>query len=491
MIQFDEKTGIFHLSNAKMSYVLQVIRGRYLMHRYWGRKLRTFRDSRPFQELDRGFSPQPGAYENERTFSLDVLPQEYPGYGHVDYRIPAYEVRLADGTTTTELFYKGYEIMKGKPALAGLPAAYAADDEAETLKITLADSKGKLEAELSYTIFADADVIARSACLKNSGEEPMDLLNAASFALDLPDHDFDRMNLWGGHAAERTAERVPLMHGIEESASRRGSSSHQASPFLALLRKDAGEKSGEVYGFSLVWSGEFSLKTEVEQFGTTRVVGGINPFDRVDIDAENLAAILDIDKLFKAVGGRVLFRLRHCLGQILRRFGRDFGQHFLQLFHFLHAAPFGQTLAHALQRVGKAGFLDRLHQIVDGLRLERANGMVGIGRDEHEQRRFDFHQPLNDGKTVESGHLNVQEHKIGLVRLDRPDRFAAVHATVDDLDIFMCLKPQFQPLNRKGFVIDENGSDGHAASRVGSSSWNGISIRTLKPLPGIERVSNR
>ena len=107
MIQFDEKTGIFHLSNAKMSYVLQVIRGRYLMHRYWGRKLRTFRDSRPFQELDRGFSPQPGAYENERTFSLDVLPQEYPGYGHVDYRIPAYEVRLADGTTTTELFYKG------------------------------------------------------------------------------------------------------------------------------------------------------------------------------------------------------------------------------------------------------------------------------------------------------------------------------------------------------------------------------------------------
>lgn len=279
MIQFDEKTGIFHLSNAKMSYVLQVIRGRYLMHRYWGRKLRAFRDSRPFQELDRGFSPQPGAYENERTFSLDVLPQEYPGYGHVDYRIPAYEVRLADGTTTTELFYKDYTITKGKPALAGLPAAYAADDEAETLKITLADSKGKLEAELSYTIFADADVIARSACLKNSGEEPLDLLNAASFALDLPDHDFDRMNLWGGHAAERTAERVPLMHGIEESASRRGSSSHQASPFLALLRKDAGEKSGEVYGFSLVWSGEFSLKTEVEQFGTTRVVGGINPFE--------------------------------------------------------------------------------------------------------------------------------------------------------------------------------------------------------------------
>ena len=115
MIQFDEKTGIFHLSNAKMSYVMQVVRGRYLMHRYWGRKLRTFRDSRPFQEIDRAFSPQPAAYETERTDSLDVLPQEYPSYGHVDYRIPAYEARLQDGTTTTELFYKGYEIVKGKP----------------------------------------------------------------------------------------------------------------------------------------------------------------------------------------------------------------------------------------------------------------------------------------------------------------------------------------------------------------------------------------
>ena len=279
MIQFDEKTGIFHLSNAKMSYVMQVVRGRYLMHRYWGRKLRTFRDSRPFQEIDRAFSPQPAAYENERTFSLDVLPQEYPSYGHVDYRIPAYEVRLQDGTTTTELFYKGYEIVKGKPALPGLPASYAAEDEAETLKITLADSQGKLEAELLYTVFAGADAIARSVRLKNSGEEPLDLLNAASFALDFPDHDFERMNLWGGHASERTAERVPLMHGIEESASRRGASSHQASPFLALVRKDAGEESGEVYGFSLIWSGEFSLKTEVEQFGTTRVVGGINPFE--------------------------------------------------------------------------------------------------------------------------------------------------------------------------------------------------------------------
>ena len=78
MILFDEKTGIFHLRNAYQSYVFQLVRGRYLLHRYWGRPLREFRDSYPLQPVDRAFSPQPNAYENERTFSLDVLPREYP-----------------------------------------------------------------------------------------------------------------------------------------------------------------------------------------------------------------------------------------------------------------------------------------------------------------------------------------------------------------------------------------------------------------------------
>ncbi len=277
MISYNEKTGVFHLKNKKMSYVMQVVRGRYLLHRYWGRPIREFRDGRAFQAIDRAFSPQPGDYENERTFSLDVLPQEYPACGHLDYRTPAYEVKLADGTTTTELRYDSYEIRQGKPPLAGLPAAYAENQEAETLVIRLRDLAGNIAAELSYTIFASLPVLARSARLENISGKALALTGAASFALDFPDHDFDRLSLYGGHAAERSLERVRLMRGIQENSSRRGASSHQQSPFLALARPDTGETSGEIYGFSLVWSGEFSFRTEVEQFGTVRVVGGINP----------------------------------------------------------------------------------------------------------------------------------------------------------------------------------------------------------------------
>ena len=279
MIDFDQATGVFHLHNDKVSYVLQVVRDRYLLHRYWGRPLKKFRDTAPMQSIDRAFSPQPAAYPNERTFSLDVLPQEYPAYGHGDYRLPAYEVRLANGTTVTELFYDHYEVTAGKPKLKGLPAVYVGENEAETLHIYLQDSQGKLAVELLYTLLNDSAMLTRSARISNCGSEALDLTGAASFALDFADHDFDRLSLYGGHAAERSLERVPLMRGVQETGSRRGASSHQQSPFLALARKDAGETSGEVYGFSLIWSGEASFVTEVEQFGTTRVIGGINPFE--------------------------------------------------------------------------------------------------------------------------------------------------------------------------------------------------------------------
>lgn len=279
MISFDEQQQVFHLKNNHFSYVFSVARGRYLLHRYWGRPLRAFRGSAELPALDRAFSPQPEDYENDRTFSLDVLPQEFSQQGHGDFRIPSLGVTLPDGTDVVDLFYDGYRILRGKPALAGLPALYAREDEAETLEVTLRDPRGRLKVVLSYTVFAGDGVLTRSVRIENMGEAPLRLKQAASFCVDFPDHAFDRLSLYGGHAAERSLERRRLLRGIEETASARGASSHQQSPFLALARPETGELAGEVYAFSLIYSGSFSMKTEVEQFGTTRVVAGLNPAD--------------------------------------------------------------------------------------------------------------------------------------------------------------------------------------------------------------------
>ena len=279
MIQFNEEKQLFHLKNDSFSYVMEVVRGKYLLHRYWGRALRTYRDSAALQPVDRGFSPQPAAYENERTFSLDVVPQEYPSFGHGDFRIPGYQVQWENGTTVSELCYAGYQITAGKPALAGLPASYAKAGEAETLEIELQDVRHGFSVFLCYTVFADAPILVRSTRLVNTGAERFRILQAGSMSLDFMDADFERISLYGGHAKERSITRETLTHGIQETSSARGASSHQQSPFLALVRPGTTEQQGEAYGFSLVYSGSFALQTEVSQFDTTRVTAGINPFN--------------------------------------------------------------------------------------------------------------------------------------------------------------------------------------------------------------------
>src|SRR3546814_7396187 len=82
----------------------------------------------------------------------------------------------------------------------------------------------------------------------------------------------------------------------------------------------------------------------------------------------------------------------------------------------------GKSQPHAIERVGEPRLLDRLHQIIDRLCLERADRVVRISGDEDEQRRFDLHHPLNHRKAVETRHLDVEEDEIGLVGLDRANR---------------------------------------------------------------------
>lgn len=278
-IFFDEAKGLFHLQSRNTSYLIQLVHG-YPAHAYFGAKLRhgsNLDHLLTFQERA-SFSPNP--IPEDKSISLDTLPQEYPQYGTSDFRSPAYQVRLSNGTRSTELTYRSHRIVPGKPTLEGLPAVYVEQDqEAETLELELEDRISGLTVVLSYTVFADFDAIARSARFSNGSLEPIQLERALSASVDFPDAFYDALYLSGAWARERHVQRRRLAPGVTGISSRRGSSSHQQNPFLALLRPEATEQQGEVYGFSLVYSGNFTAEAEVEQFGTTRVSIGINPFD--------------------------------------------------------------------------------------------------------------------------------------------------------------------------------------------------------------------
>lgn len=278
-IKYDESNRIFHLQSGDASYVLGVTKQGYLAHYYWGRKVRGTALNR-LLELKERCSFIPSTDLEQKELSLDTLPQEYPAFGSSDFRVPAFQVQLADGTTVTELVYDSHRVTPGKPGLPGLPGVYAEDaSEAETLEIVLKDAHSGLRVELSYTVFRQHNAVARSARISNDSGQPVQLLRAYSASFDLPHDRYEMLQLSGTWVRERYVHKRKLVPGMQSVESRRGSSSHMQNPFIALLGEGSTETQGDVYGVSLVYSGSFAAGVEVDQFHTARVFAGLNSFD--------------------------------------------------------------------------------------------------------------------------------------------------------------------------------------------------------------------
>jgi Alpha-galactosidase len=278
-IIYDQESRVFHLQSKNTSYAFQILKQGYPAHIYWGKKVRGLQLNRLLQIKERAsFSPNPD--QNQLDLSLDALPQEYPSYGATDFRSPAYQVKLPNGSTILELTYHSHEIYSGKKKLEGLPAVYVeSESEAQTLELTLKDDLTGLTAVLSYTVFENHDAITRSVKFINNGEMTLDLQRALSMSVDFAHDRFEMLQLSGAWARERYVHKRKLVPGMQSVESRRGSSSHMQNPFLALLSEGATEDHGDVYGVNLVYSGSFIAGVEVDQYHSSRLFIGINPFD--------------------------------------------------------------------------------------------------------------------------------------------------------------------------------------------------------------------
>ncbi|MED5015882.1 alpha-galactosidase [Paenibacillus chibensis] len=278
-IHVDSRQQLFHLQTKGASYVFQILPSGYAAHLYYGKRLRASDLSWLLVTQERcSFSPTP--LPEDRSISLDTLPQELPVYGTSDYRTPMLQVKLPDGTTITEFKYVSHRVEQGKPGLEGLPSVYVErESEAETLVVHLQDLASGLHVELVYTVLEDYDAMTRSMRIVNDSGNNVELLRALSASVDYPHMDYEWLQLSGAWTRERDIVRRPLAYGMQGVESRRGASSHQQNPFAALLSPGADEDQGEVYGFSLVYSGSFIAQAEVDQFRTARLSIGINPFD--------------------------------------------------------------------------------------------------------------------------------------------------------------------------------------------------------------------
>lgn len=273
-ITFNETTRIFTLTTAHTTYQMQADAQGYLLHLYYGARTAGEMDYL-LNYGDRGFSGNPNSAGSDRTYSLDALPQEYPSLGTGDFRNYALNIENADGSQCCNPVYITHEIAAGKYTLKGLPFVRAEENEAETLKIILEDPVTKVELRLLYGVLEKEDIITRSVIIKNAGKAPVTVKKAQSACLDFLHGDYDLIKFYGRHAMERNMERMPVSHESTRIGSRRGTSSHQYNPGVILAGKNTNEDSGSCYGMLFVYSGNFLVEAEKDQYDQTRIQMGL------------------------------------------------------------------------------------------------------------------------------------------------------------------------------------------------------------------------
>ena len=279
-IQFYSENKIFKLDTASTSYVMQVNKYGYLLHHYYGASI----DDCELSDLN--FTVRHGSHfprvemesETNPFFSKDLHRMEYSCNGCGDFRGSALSILRSAGTNDTDIKYVSHKIYAGKPKIEGQPATYATEDEATTLEILCRDDVSGAEVTLFYTVFEALGAMTRHVSVKNTSDTAMDIQRVLSTCVDFHDaRDMDFIHLYGSWGKERRFERVPLIHGTQSVSSKRGASSSMHNPFIALCSQDAIEEYGDVYGFNLVYTGNFLASAEMDADGGARVLMGINP----------------------------------------------------------------------------------------------------------------------------------------------------------------------------------------------------------------------
>ena len=319
-IIYCEKDRTFTLQTKETTYQMQVDRYGFLLHLYYGKKTDTCMDYL-LTYYDRGFSGNPYDAGEDRTYSMDTLPQEFPCYGNGDFRSTAFAVENADGSMSCDLRYKSHVILDGKYNLEGLPAVYASEEEAQTLEILMEDPVTGVKVVLLYGVLPAQDIITRSVCVKNESSGKIYLNKIESASLDFLYGDYELLTFYGRHAMERNVQRVPVVHGTQKIGSVRGTSSHQYNPMMILAEKETTEDKGNCYAMSFVYSGCFQGEVLKDQLNQTRMMLGLQEEAfRYPLEAGEMFQAPEVILSYSSEGmNRLSQNLHHCIRQHICR----------------------------------------------------------------------------------------------------------------------------------------------------------------------------
>ena len=298
----------FALETKNTSYVFAVTESGHPEHLYYGGKIplesaadcEVFREKREF-ELGNSI-----VYSKEHPkVLLEDMCLEMSSQGHGDVREPFLELVYPDGSRSSDFLYDSYKIDGEDLGFKTLPTAYYPDGNGERLCVILRDRE--LTLELYYRVFANCDVITRSAKLINGGDDSIELERLLSTQIAIPFSGVCVTSFHGAWAREMNKCTSAVNAGKFVIESRAGCSSNRANPFFMVHAPETSEFSGSVYGFNLIYSGNHYSAVEVNAYGKTRIVSGIQP--------GGFRFILNKDECFEAPEAVMTYSARGFSGQ--------------------------------------------------------------------------------------------------------------------------------------------------------------------------------
>lgn len=284
------KNNIFVLGTPGTSYLFRLLESGQLEHLYYGASLgyehlsaeELLEEAEALSEKREFPAGNMTAYDQkDKSLSLEDLRQEYSSYGKGDIRDPFIEIIYPDGSRSSDFLFQDYSL-SDEGAERSLPASYAdpTDPEhgkREHLLIRLKERDRDLFLELHYLVYEDCDVICRYSRLINASDQEIRLERLMSLQLDFERDGYFMSTFTGAWAREMQREILPIRGARIVNASYAGVSSNRKNPFVMLHRETTTEEAGSCYGLNLIYSGNHYSSAEVNAFGKTRVLSGINP----------------------------------------------------------------------------------------------------------------------------------------------------------------------------------------------------------------------
>jgi alpha-galactosidase len=275
MIKADGK--LFVLNTQNTTYAFRVMETGQLEHMYYGKLIHS--DELAVVTEKRAFAPgNTVTYNAEHPeLTMEDVCLEVSTYGKGDFREPMVTAIAPDGSSTLDFVYDGFSVLKKKPEFNTLPSSYDEKGQVETLEITLKDKNHGYTLKLYYSVFADCDVITRSAKFVNSTDADVKLTRMLSMNVDFDHAGLKISTFHGSWTREMNKTDMILPAGKYVNSSYTGTSSNRCNPFFMVAEPDTTETAGNVVGLNLLYSGNHYSACEVSPWGKTRIAYGINP----------------------------------------------------------------------------------------------------------------------------------------------------------------------------------------------------------------------